>query len=191
MSKTLLNNISKIDSGKSFRQRIDDIPNGGCDVIQMKDIFHEDLTISATPQTILLDDVSQHQLLQKGDILFMAKGNNNFAVIYNSDKPAVAVSLFFIIRPNRNKVIPEYLAWFLNAPTAQAYFHENRLGASVGNIRKEALETLEVELPSMDRQQQIAKLNQLFYKEKQITQNYLHKKELLLNGIMNNLILEK
>lgn len=190
MSKTLLNNLSKIDSGKSFRQRIDDVPNGNCNVIQMKDISHENLTISANPQSILLDDVKPNQLLQKGDILFMAKGNNNFAVIYNSDKPAVAVSLFFIIRPNRNKVIPEYLAWFLNTPTAQAYFHEQRLGAAVGNIRKVALENLEVDLPSMEKQQQIAKLNQLFHQEKQMIKSYLHKKELLLSGLMNNLILK-
>ena len=188
MSKTLLNKISKVDSGKSFRQRIEDDPNGGCWVIQMKDISNERLVITGSPQSILLDEVNPNQLLRKGDILFMAKGNNNFAVLYNSDQPAVAVSLFFIVRPKQDEVNPEYLAWFLNSPTAQAYFHERRLGASVGNIRKEALEGLEVELPSLERQGQVATLNKLMREEKKLTYEYLEKKELFLNQIMLNLI---
>lgn len=188
MSKTHLSNISKVDSGKSFRQRIEDEPNGNCLVIQMKDISNEQLTISGSPHSILIDDINSSQLLASGDILFMAKGNNNFAVMYASDQPAVAVSLFFIIRPNRNQVDSEYLTWYLNAPSAQSYFHENRLGASVGNIRKEALEMLEVELPSLDRQKQIAKLNNLLREEKALTNEYMEKKEVFLNQTMMNLI---
>jgi restriction endonuclease S subunit len=188
MSKTYLSDISKIDSGKSFRQRIEDTPNGSCMVIQMKDISNEHLTISGSPHSILLDEINPSQLLAPGDILFMAKGNKNFAVLYTYDQPAVAVSLFFIIRPNRKKVDPEYLTWYLNAPTAQSYFHENRLGASVGNIRKETLEMLEVELPSMDRQKHIAKLNNLLREEKTLTNEYLEKKEVFLNQKMLNLI---
>ncbi|MEX1002927.1 MAG: restriction endonuclease subunit S [Crocinitomicaceae bacterium] len=188
MSKILLNNVSKIDSGKSFRQRIEDDPNGNCLVIQMKDISHEQLTITGSPQSILLDEINPNQLLNKGDILFMAKGNNNFAVMYASGKPAVAVSLFFIIRPKRDKIDPEYLTWYLNSPTAQAYFHERRLGASVGNIRKETLESLEVEFPPLERQLQIAKLNSLLKDEKKITNEYLEKKEIFINQSMLNLI---
>lgn len=184
MSKTQLSNISKVDSGKSFRQRIEDEPNGNCLVIQMKDISNEQLTISGSPHSILIDEMNSSQLLESGDILFMAKGNNNFAVMYASDQPAVAVSLFFIIRPNRNMVDPAYLTWYLNAPAAQSYFHENRLGATVGNIRKEALEKIEIELPSLDKQKQIAKLNNLLSKEKAMTNEYLEKKEVFLNGVM-------
>lgn len=188
MPKTLLNNVSKIDSGKSFRQRIEDDPNGTCLVIQMKDISNEQLTITGSPQSILIDDINPSQLLAYGDILFMAKGNNNFAVMYQSDQPAVAVSLFFIIRPKRDKIDPEYLTWYLNAPTAQSYFHENRLGASVGNIRIDALRELEVELPEMNRQKQIAKLNSLLREEKALTNEYMEKKEVFLNQTMLNLI---
>lgn len=187
MSKTLLSKVSKIDSGKSFRQRIEDDPNGTCLVIQMKDISNELLTISGSPQSIIIDEINPNQLLKRGDILFMAKGNNNFAVMYDSDKPAVAVSLFFVIKPKRKDVDPEFLTWYLNSPAAQAYFHERRLGASVGNIIKEELENLEIELPELDRQIQISKLNKLFKHEKQFTLEYLKKKELFLNQIMLNL----
>ena len=108
--------------------------------------------------------------------------------MYDSDKPAVAVSLFFVIKPKRKEIDPEYLTWYLNSPAAQSYFHERRLGASVGNIRKEALETLEIELPEMNRQKQIAKLNSLLREEKELTNEYMEKKEVYLNHTMLNLI---
>jgi len=190
MGKTLLKKIAKIGSGQSFRHKIEHNPNGACRVIQMKDISNERLDIVGKPLCVNRKDVNPNQLLNKGDILFMAKGNNNFAVLFNSDMPAVAVSLFFIIRPNQSLVNPEFLTWFLNSSSAQSYFYEQRLGASVGNIRKDALENLAINLPSIDKQVQIAKLNRLMQKEKLITTEYLEKKELFLNQIMLNLSLE-
>lgn len=186
--KLPLSNIAKIDSGKSFRNRIDDNPNGNCLVIQMKDVSYDNQTISGTPQTISIDRVSPGQLLEKGDILFTAKGNNNIAIEYNLDQPAVAVSLFFVIKPNRNIVNPQFLTWYLNSPTSQAYFAENREGATVGNIRIDVLKNLEIELPEFEKQNLIAKLNQLKLDEKIITIEYLEKKELFINQTMLNLI---
>lgn len=186
--KNYLSEIAKIDSGKSFRHRIDDDPYGNCVVIQMKDVSYENQAIDGSPQSISLDDVNPEQLLDKGDILFMAKGNNNFAIEYNLDQPAVAVSLFFVIKPNRNIVNPQYLTWYLNSPTAQAYFSENRVGATVGNIRIDVLRNMEIEIPKLHLQSQIARLNQLKIEEKIITIEYLEKKELLLNHTMLNLI---
>ncbi len=186
--KRCLIEIAKIDSGKSFRHRIDDDPNGNCMVIQMKDVSHENQTIDGSPQSISLNDVNPEQLLDKGDILFMAKGNNNFAIEYNLDQPAVAVSLFFVIKPNRNIVNPQYLTWYLNSPTAQAYLAENREGASVGNIRIDVLRNIEIEIPDLNRQDQIAKLNNLLLVEKTMTTEYMELKESYLKNIMLNLI---
>lgn len=186
--KRCLLDIAKIDSGKSFRHRIDDDPNGNCLVIQMKDVSYENQTIDGSPQSISLDDVNPEQLLDKGDILFMAKGNNNFAIEYNLDQPAVAVSLFFVIKPNRNLVNPQYLTWYLNSPSAQAYLAENREGATVGNIRIDVLRNMEIGLPEFEKQNQIAKLNKLKIEEKITTMEYLEKKELLINQTMSNLI---
>ncbi|MEN9973925.1 MAG: hypothetical protein RIS20_2272 [Bacteroidota bacterium] len=187
MKKCLID-IAKIDSGKSFRHRIDGDANGNCMVIQMKDVSHENQTIDGSPQSISLDDVNPEQLLDKGDILFMAKGNNNFAIEYNLDQPAVAVSLFFVIKPNRNIVNPQYLTWYLNSPTAQAYLAENREGATVGNIRIDVLRNIEIEIPNLDRQDQIAKLSQLLIEEKILNKKYIEMKETYLKTTMLKLI---
>lgn len=188
MSKTLLNEIASIESGVSFRYRIEDNPDGDCWVIQMKDISNEYKAIIGSPQAISKDEVNPKQLLKKGNILFMAKGSNNFAIHYESNNSAVAVSLFFVVRPDPSKVNSEFLTWFLNSANAQSYFHEQRLGASVGNIRKSVLESMEIDLPSMKRQEQVAKMNRLMHKEKELTSEYIAKKEILMNSVMNQII---
>src|SRR5690554_588465 len=62
--------------------------------------------------------------LQQGDILLAAKGGNYFAVVYNKEVfPAVASSTFIILRKiNLLKILPGFLAWFLNHPKTQLYF---------------------------------------------------------------------
>lgn len=184
-----LSEIAKIDSGKSFRNKIDNDPNGNCLVIQMKDISYESQEFIGNPQIISQNEVRPEQLLQKGDILFLAKGNNNYAIEYNLNVLAVTVSLFFVIRPNHSVVDSQFLTWFLNASNAQAYFKENREGASVGNIRKEVIEKLEIELPDLNRQKQIAKLNQLLKEEKRITKKYIESKEAFINSSISKLLL--
>lgn len=183
-----LSEIAKIDSGKSFRNKIDSDPNGDCLVIQMKDISYESQEFIGKPQIISQNEVRPEQLLQKGDILFLAKGNNNYAIEYNLNMPAVTVSLFFVIRPNHSEVDSQFLTWFLNASNAQAYFKENREGASVGNIRKEVIEKLEIELPDLNRQKQIAKLHQLILAESILTLEYLKKRKILINQYFNTLL---
>lgn len=188
MQSKCLYQIARIESGKSFRQRIDDDPGGDCFVIQMRDVSQDNQAITGIPQSISKNEISANQLLVKGDILFVAKGNNNFAIEYDWNETAVAVSLFFVIRPDRKMVNPKYLTWYLNSSIAQSYFVENRVGASVGNIHKEVLEKLNVELPDMERQFQIARLNELMLEEKRTTNEYLEKKHALLRQTMINLL---
>ncbi len=75
--------------------------------------FDEDLCFnqSVKPYLQLTDKHSRH-LLQEGDLLFAAKGFNNFAVEYRSSiGQAVAASSFIVIRLTVDNILPEYLAW--------------------------------------------------------------------------------
>ena len=184
----LLKDIAKIEIGRTFRQKIEGEPNGDCMVIQVKDISVEDLSIQNSGIFIASQSIASHHLLQTNDILFIAKGNHNNAVQYQSNKKATVVSLFFIIRVTSSHVLPNYVTWFINSPQAQAYFREYRAGASVGNIKKADLENLPIPIPSLAIQQKITDINQLFQEEQQLTKNYFAQKEKYLNGIFNNLI---
>lgn len=181
MIKTPLKHLSQIESGKSFRGRVEDNAEGDCWVLQMKDISKGAIHIVGSPQRIALDQVSEHQLLQKGDILFLAKGNSNFAYVYNQDQNAIAVSFFFVIRVDKVKLDPGYLAWFINSTDGQSYLQEKRVGASVGNILKKDLEDMPIPMPSLQVQSMIAGLSLKKMEEKLLSDLIFEKTELFIN----------
>ena len=107
-------------------------------------------------------------LLQEGDVLFAAKGINNFAVVYNRHLgKAVASSSFIVIRLIDDTVTPEYLAWFLSNDPNVKSFHK-QLGTTIPSISIEKLSTLEIEIPTLETQQDIVHVQFLRNREKQI-----------------------
>jgi restriction endonuclease S subunit len=79
--------------------------------------------------------------LLKGDVLFAAKGTKNFAAVFeNHNQPSVASTSFFVIRLTDKKVLPQYLAWFLNSHPAQTLLKGQAIGTSIPSISKQVLE---------------------------------------------------
>jgi restriction endonuclease S subunit len=184
-----LKEIATINSGYSFRTKVQNNPTGNTYVIQMRDIAEDRFGIESTPNKVDGGSINEKHLLQQGDILFMGKGANNFAVCYDEKfKPAVAASAFFMIRPDQGKVNPKYLCWYINNNRAQAFIESNRAGSYIPNVNKSVLEELEIMLPPMKLQNTIAELSQLTVKEHDLLGQIRDKRELLMNTILNDLI---
>ena len=123
------------------------------------------------------DGISDKHILKRGDVLFAAKGNKNFAAWYDNmaygDYPAVASTSFFVIRLNdntQNVILPEYLAWFINHPVTQNYLKNKARGTSMASISKVVLEELEISIPDLQTQKTVLKIAQLRNKEKRLKQ---------------------
>lgn len=150
---------------------------------QLSSILHPDLKAN--------DSLEKH-LLKHGDVLFAAKGTKNFAAWYESNnQPAVASTSFFVIRIQdsfQGKILPEFLVWFINHPTAQKFLKGRARGTSIVSISKAVLEELEISVPDLQTQQAILKISQLRNSEKKLKQQIEALKEsqiqqLLINGI--------
>ncbi|MBK7039368.1 MAG: restriction endonuclease subunit S [Bacteroidetes bacterium] len=117
------------------------------------------------------DGISKKHLLKDGDVLFAAKGTKNFAAVFeNHNEPSVASTSFFVIRPADKKVLPQYLAWFLNNHTTQTLLKGQAIGTSIPSISKQVLENLEITVPSIETQATILKITKLRNKEKALKQ---------------------
>ena len=181
-----LNSIANIFTGQTFRSKVDNNPIGEVCVIQMKDLNKNYTGITNQPNTVTFDDVSNNQLLKKGDILFLAKGNNNMAFTYDSDQPAVAVSLFFVIRVKSSDVIPDYLTWFLNNSITQKFLTTIREGASVSNIKKSIFEEILVEIPEIRKQKLIANIYKLSIREEELMGQLIEEKKQFIQTALTN-----
>ncbi len=120
------------------------------------------------------ESISEKHLLQNGDIIFAAKGTKNFAALYESNnKPAVASTSFFVIRLNvdfQDKVLPEYLTWYLNSASTQNYLKSQAVGSSIVSISKSVIDELELSIPDLDTQKAILRITYLRNTEKKLQQ---------------------
>jgi restriction endonuclease S subunit len=127
-------------------------------------------------QSVLYPDlpaegISDKHLLKEGDVLFSAKGGKNFAAVFeNHNEPSVASTSFFVLRPSDNKVLPQYLAWFINNNTTQTLLKAQAVGTSIPSISKQVLENLEITVPNTETQKIILQITKLRNKEKSLKQ---------------------
>ena len=165
-------------------------PDGQVYYIQARHFDENKEFISSVKPDLELASKLEKHYLRLGDVLVAAKGANHFAVAYKGIiKPAVASSMFIVLRiKDVNTLLPEFLTWFINNPTTQAILAGNEKGTSIPAINKGDLESLEISLPSVQKQQSILKIQALRQKEislqKQkdvLTEQYIH--QIILNTL--------
>jgi hypothetical protein len=165
--KTLIKNISHIQTGLFAK------PAGLGELVYLQSKhFDEYGQLHAVLHLDLVaDGISEKHLLKNGDVLFAAKGTKNFAAVFeNHNEPSVASTSFFVIRLTDKKVLPQYLAWFLNNHTTQTLLKGQALGTSIPSISKQVLENLEIAVPNIEIQRAILLITKLRNKEKWLKQ---------------------
>jgi len=177
--KTLLENIAKLQSGLYAQ------PDIQADTLYLQGVHFDqfgEFNREVKPQLKLNDKIERH-LLQPEDVLFAAKGLNNFAVVYHTDLgKAVASSSFIIVRLHQEyceQVLPDYLAWYLTNNPGVKLFHK-QLGTTIPSISIEKLSKLEIEFPSLEQQHRIVAIQKLRNHEKQLVFQLEQQKDYLI-----------
>jgi len=182
--------FSDLFAGFSFRSKVENEVNGDLFVIQMKDLEHNYSSIKSDLTKVSSYKISSKFFLQKGDILFIAKGSNNFAIEYKLDLPkAIAASAFFVIRPDQEKVVPSYLAWYINQQPVQQYLKENMAGTYIPNINKSTIEGISVSLPPVYIQHKIVAIYNLKNKEDLLMNEIMIRRETVISHSLLQLVL--
>ncbi len=119
------------------------------------------------------DGKAGKHLLHDEDILFAAKGTNNFGVVYRSEYgKSVASSSFIVIRIKpefRSILLPEYLTWFLSTCPEMTTFHSRQHGTTVSSISIKMLADININIPSVEKQQLIIKIQELRNRQRSLT----------------------
>lgn len=148
-------------------------PQGEGDLVylQVKHFNEEGIIQNAIHGDLLSTLISDKHLLKDGDVLFAAKGTKNFAAVFEKhNAPSVASTSFFVIKLKDQKVLPHYLAWFLNSHTTQAQLKGQAIGTSIPSISKQVLENLEIPFAELETQKVILNIVFLHRREKELNQ---------------------
>lgn len=129
--------------------------------------------------------------LKLDDVLFLARGQDNFACHIDRDlKATVVANTFYILRPNQEMVLSPFLAWWLNQTPAQDYIKLRRSGGSLPFISISALLQLEISIPTFEIQNKILELEKLRKQEANLTASLFEKKSVLIEAVSLNAINE-
>jgi len=110
-----------------------------------------------------------NHVLNSGDILFVSKGRDFFAVVYDGKfLPAVASTTFLVLQVRVDTALPDYVTWFLNHPQTQSILWSFAKGSAIPSISKTILEQIEIPIPELSKQKAILELYNLQMKEKRI-----------------------
>lgn len=176
--KTIIKDIAHIQTGLFAK------PSGMGELVYLQSKHFDEngqLHVVLHPD-LLAGGISEKHLLQDGDVLFAAKGTKNFAAVFeNHNEPAVASTSFFVIRPTDEKVLPNYLAWFLNNHNTQTQLKAQAIGTSIPSISKQVIENLEITLPSIETQKAILQIAKLRNQEKSLKQEIETLKDVKIN----------
>lgn len=185
--KTLLKRIiipNGIASGYSFRGKIKGSLSGGLRVVQLKDMENDYSDIGGDCIFIDGSGIKEKYYLEVGDILFISKGANNFAIVYDlkDGVATVASSVFYVIKVDTAKANPYYVAWYINKKKVQQYFTTHASGTYSLSINKEVVEEIPLQLPPMKVQGTIARAAKLAQKEQYIYNALREKRNQLLEA---------
>ncbi len=186
-----LKDIATISSGVTFRSRIEQSASGNIRIIQMKDLGDDNFVHLKETMQIEYPRPKPGQLARQGDIIFRSRGQTNTAALLeeNAENTIVAAPLFRI-RSDTKKIVPEFLLWWINQPSSQAYLSSRSKGTMVKMVSKQGLEDLEVNLPSLEQQNKIAQFFRLSMREQNILEEIKNRKATCTQGILMQMVSE-
>jgi len=183
-----MKNISEI-ADVSFGVNYSPEKYGAIPLIQMRSINEQGKYDPRYNSAVFRGEIDTDALLQDGDLLFAAKGTGNIPYIVREDiLPALASSVFFVIRVNRDVVIPEYLAWYFKTTRVMNWIKTVSEGSTVKSISIKEFRKFKVPVPEIDVQRKIMELQELQSKYKKYAELLSTKTELLNNEISKRLI---
>lgn len=189
-----LKEISNIHSGYITRGKIEVTAGGSHYLLQAKNVDGLKLSYESEGLIRFKPALSRtDRLLQKGDLLFMARGARNFTIqLKDLPVPTLAAACFFIVRLSRHGILPGYVGWYLNqAPVAQYLFQQSGQNVHMPVVRRAVLENIQIPVPALEIQTKVADLNALMLRENNLLQQLANKRRELiaatcLHAVRNN-----
>ncbi len=180
--KLTIKDIAEIQMGYQFRGKVETDPNGTHKVVQIRDFdgllnLRVEGLVTVTPK----GDTARYAVSQ-GDVLFLSRGHRNYAMpIKDRLENTIAASYFFILRIKTDRVLPEYLAWYINQTPAQEYLHNTaRRGTHMPLVPLSAFADLVIEVPGIKTQSTIVELSKLMEREQILLDQLQEKRSQLI-----------
>lgn len=157
-----MKDVAAIQVGYTFRVPPSSLNIGDVAVIQARDLTQANRVAVDGLAKIQMESPKEHHLVKPGDLVFRSRGVKfTSAILTDNPGAAVVAGPLFRIRVSSPRVLPEFLNWFICHGSTQKVLAGLAKGTMQQMISKEALENLEIPVPTLDRQKMIVALASL------------------------------
>jgi restriction endonuclease S subunit len=179
-----LGKIATVSLGYSLRVSPKNEENGNAFIIQPKDI---DVfgSLSNKYTKIIIKNFRNCDFLKKEDILFSNRAKFVSTVFEQESYNTVASSGFFIIHVEKKKILPYYLAMYLNSKYGQKEISRQQNIGTVPSINKINFEEINIIVPNLEKQEKFVNLYKAYKKYQILSKRMNDLKENIMNNIFN------
>jgi restriction endonuclease S subunit len=188
MSQVALKDIANIRSGYTFRGKAQAKRGSGIHMLQIRDL--KDNFEIESRELLEIDWSGNNRMptIEHHEIAIIARGSTNNAALMKGDSKVIPSNQLLIVTIKSEQVIPAYVCWWLNRPTTQNKLAELHVGTSIPSLSKKELLGLDIFLPDTRTQQQVIRLSQLQLQEKALYERLLKNREIMLEGLFQQLL---
>src|SRR5690625_4107247 len=110
-----------------------------------------------------------------------------FQLPESANEHFVASTSFVILKPDENRILKDYLIWFLNHSEELKKLNETQTkNTRMPYLNLKTIQNLVIDVPHIEKQKEIVQINKLLEKEKKLTHNILELKEIYIQNLLNN-----
>jgi len=184
--KVKIKELATIQMGYSFRSRLEASTNGDVAVIQMKDLFDNNVVCCDELSKIDMERVKDHHLVKREDLIFRSRGlvTTSAILLKETGKAVVAAPLLRIRITKPGILLPQYLNWYISQREAQIYLTSRSEGTALKKISKQTIEDMEIALPTLKTQREIVEFASLARQEQNLLLSLAEKRKQYISTLL-------
>jgi type I restriction enzyme M protein len=186
-----LKDIASISTGMTFGSKPEPLIGSHVRLMQLGNLDVSGEILFENMIGVAQDDSYEEYFAEEGDLVFRGRGAGIAVAVMPPHQGNVAiVAPLILIRPNRTLIEPGYLAWVLEAPKAQRHYARYAQGTVLMGIGKKDLETVGIDMPSMETQKKLSALVALQKKEEKLLNQYRTVRKQLVSALLCEIIVK-
>lgn len=156
-----LNMVAEVRTGIAFREAIRHVEGGAIMIVQAGDVpVDGDIDTAKLLRVAEIPAQGRLPVVDAGEVLLQCRGQNYRAAVVPAHEGAMVPTASVLVLTPNQAVRPAYLAHFLNDAATQAELRKLATGATIANLKRDAVGQLQVLVPSLADQEKIVALGE-------------------------------